>query len=317
MSSSPSLLNSIRSLRIEHFLTLNELIKTRSFSQTARNLGITQGAISHRLKDLEHALGNLELLTRTSRYLSINPEGLIVKKFSEKLEEQLLELQLKIQEANKTPQINITIASSSIPGEYLLPKLFMHFQNKYPNLIFQIHISNTKCSISELLNGKTNFCAVGNLDHVNLSEIDYKEIGQDKILIIAKKNHPIFSSLQKIKNKIDYPQVFSHLLKYPWVLRELGSATREIFFREFKYSSKIQVGLELHNNTAIIHAVENSNALSAISSFALESLGREANVQPVRHIALKKIQRNLYIVKKKEKRLNPHEKDFWNFTSTF
>ena len=302
---------SIRDLRIEDFYTLLDLISTSSFSKTAKNRGITQSAVSHRIKEIERAFGNLKLFDRTSRTFTLKPEGNSVMVFSENLLKHLSQLVKELEKISERSQIYIFVASSSIPGEYLLPKLFMHFQKKHPEYMFQIKISNTKRSITQLFSDKTRFCAVGNID--GLRDLDYKIIGEDEIRIIARRNHPIFEKIEKMGYYRSNPHIYELLLECPWIFREKGSATREIFLQECPVRERIIPSLELHNNTAIIHAVENSNALSALSSYSLNSLGKDAKILPVEHPSLKKIKRKFYLVKRKNTQLTPAELAFWDY----
>lgn len=307
---------SLRNLRLDDFLTLLDLISTRSFSETAKKQGITQSAVSYRIKEMEKALGGIKLFHRNSRNFVLNPEGNLVKQFSEELREMITSLLNNIQDISNQNRVQVVIASSSIPGEFLLPKLFMSFQKKYPEFIFQIHISNTRNSINQLFHDKSRFCALGDISNLNLEEIEFKVLGEDEIKIIARKGHPIFRDLEKIGYYKSNPKVYKALLEYPWIFREKGSATRGIFLEQCPISDQIKPKLELHNNTAIIHAVENSDALSALSSFTLTSLGNGAQIIPVEHPSLKKIKRKFYLVKRKNLPLFSAEQAFWDFCGT-
>src|SRR5581483_3848791 len=55
-----------------HLLTI--LAETRSFTQTARHLGISKASVSMRIKDLERAVG-LSLVRRTTRSITLTQAG--------------------------------------------------------------------------------------------------------------------------------------------------------------------------------------------------------------------------------------------------
>src|SRR5687767_7861325 len=100
-------------------------------SNAARELHISQPAVSAHLRSLEQRLG-ATLLERT-------PRGMLLTKTGEAVLEQVDRLFTIYQELPELADAmsgrvrgEVTIATSSTPGAYFVPKLLQRFQKKYP-----------------------------------------------------------------------------------------------------------------------------------------------------------------------------------------
>lgn len=299
-----------RKIRIEHFLTFQHLLSSQSFTKTADFLGKTQGSISQRMKEFEDALG-FQVVKRTSKSFSITSEGYQINAWITRFFEDFSQTMDDIHKTQNLNKITIKISASSIPGSYILPQLFMDFRKTHPHLEFEIQISNTQSSFENLLDDTTVFCALGNLEGVDLEKFDAKKIGQDEINLFAKQSHPIFQELNKLSEGANLSTIKPLFLKYPWIFREKGSATRDLFLKTFPFAKDIPLGLEIQNNTAIIQAVEKSEAISALSSLTLSKLAENKEISIIKHPKIPTIHRFLYLVKKKDISLNRLEADFW------
>ncbi len=63
-----------RRIKLHHIEAFLEIMRHRSLTEAARGLGLTQPAMSRRLKELEAILG-VQLLERDRRGVRITPQG--------------------------------------------------------------------------------------------------------------------------------------------------------------------------------------------------------------------------------------------------
>ena len=102
-----------------------------SFSKAARELYLTQPTISAHISSLEKEL-NVRLFVRNTKEVSLSDNGKDLYKYAK----QMVDLQGKIEEhfgmKKDSGKHCITIAASTIPAQYLLPKVLMCFNEKYP-----------------------------------------------------------------------------------------------------------------------------------------------------------------------------------------
>ena len=307
---------SIGKIRLDYLNTFYYLVKYKNFSETARILNKTQGTISLHIKELEKAFGNNEskqlLIDRTSKRFRLTAEGKLLYETVEKVLALTKTVSDEIEASLGIKEKQIDIFSSSIPGEYILPEFILKYKQKFRDINVEVHISNSQDALAHLNDSSSKFCAVGGLFGELNEELDMKPIGSDKIVIIARENHPIFVDLKNPLENRSQDYVIGELMKYPWIFRESGSATLDWFMNQFPQARNFQFGLKFHNNSSILHALENSDALTALSSFVLSATVNDRTLKVVKHKSLPVIKRNLHIIKYKSAKLQNYEQKFWD-----
>ncbi len=120
---------------LKNLHTFNIAAKTLSFTETAQELHLTQGAVSHRIKLLEQELG-FNLFIRGTRLLELTEEG---HRFQTTLSKSLNAIFSEIDEIATTDlQGEISIATSpALASSWLLPRL-PDFKSKYPRFNLNI-----------------------------------------------------------------------------------------------------------------------------------------------------------------------------------
>ena len=72
-------------LNTQHLMTFKALVETGSFTRTAKQLGLTQPAVSQHIQKLEKELGE-SLLIRHGRSIELTPAGVVLLKHIDELE---------------------------------------------------------------------------------------------------------------------------------------------------------------------------------------------------------------------------------------
>lgn len=147
--------------RIEQYRIFNVVAKSESFSKAAKELFMTQSAVSQAIKQLETSI-DMTLFKRTSKGAQLTDAGNILYKYTSSAME-LLETGLLRVEALKTlddGELKIG-ASDTISTHFLLPRLEM-FHKLYPNIKIKIINRVTSETIDLLKSGKIDI-AFGNL----------------------------------------------------------------------------------------------------------------------------------------------------------
>ncbi|MCW8334650.1 LysR family transcriptional regulator [Vibrio paucivorans] len=116
-------------LLLRNLHTFHVAAKTLSFTLTGKELHLTQGAVSHRIKVLESELG-FNLFVRGTRKLELTEEG---HRFHGTLSKSLHNIFSEIDDINTTDMVGeINIATSTgFANGWLLPRLH-DFKAKYP-----------------------------------------------------------------------------------------------------------------------------------------------------------------------------------------
>ena len=294
-------------MKIDFLRNFIKLTQYKSFSELAKDLSISQSTLSHQISQLEDEFSGVELIERTTRSFEITKAGKIFLDYAKKIVSLYDSCRQEISELNEEHIENIVITSSTIPGEYILPKFITNFNNKYSNVNFQILINNSKRSIDLLVKKFANFAGIGSFMDYNKDDFEYIKIGEDNLKFICSPNHELIKSENVNVN-------FDNLTKFSLIMREIGSGTRNIIEEQFSEYKLLKSQLEINDNDSIISAVSGSDNVSILSSFIAE---RAEKAGLIKILEIKEYpiiaKRDLFFIKRKEKKLIGLQKKFWEY----
>jgi DNA-binding transcriptional LysR family regulator len=292
-------------MNIEYLRNFIKLTQYKSFSNLARDIPLSQSTLSHQISQLEKELNGVLLIERTTKKFELTQAGKVLLKTAEKIIDLYDKCKSDISQFQDQIIEEITISASTIPGSHILPRFMADFRTRNPNINLKILINNSKKSIENLKNGVADFAGIGSFMNYNENDFDYIKIGEDEFKFICSPNH----ELLKDGNLV----TFNDLIKYPFVWREEGSGTRDIFKHQFPDYKELDFELEINDNDSIISTVSESNYISIMSEMMTnkaESAGLVKSLKLKKYPVIAK--RPLFFIKLKEKQLNMLKKKFWN-----
>ena len=272
-----------------------------SFSRAGEELFISQPAVSVQVKALEESFG-LPLIDRSGRALHLTEAGRVVFDHAQRLFNTSDDMLEAIEDIKGLKAGRLTIASSTTPGDYLLPELIGQFKGRYPQVDVALHITNTPGVVGRLLQHEIDLGFVGDpLDHEELNVLPFR---RDEIVVFARPDHPSARSSGVSA---------AELAGAGFVLREMGSATRkraEEGLRDLGVS--YNVVMELGSNEAVKRAVAAGLGLGMLSRFALDAEVASGAVSIVNVPALQ-CQRWLYLAHNRRAHLTRAQQAFMAF----
>lgn len=284
------------------------IIESRSFSQAAKKLFLTQPTISSHISLLEKEL-NTQLLIRTTKDVYPTEEGKKLYTYAK----QILNIQNTIfQEFNVKSEDNnlLTLGASTIPEQYILPDVLPKYirKNKSELKILQGDSSEV---INQIINKEVEVGLVGT--EIENSSLIFEPFYKDKLVIITPVNE------KYLKMKKDGFHV-KDLLKEPIIMREEGSGTRKEI-REFLKAhsfdiNNLNVIATLNSIEAIKKSVQNNMGISIVSNLAVEDFAKDNKVLLFEFEEMN-MYRNLYIVRNKEMYMSKCALKFIKFIREF
>ena len=264
-----------------------KLCENPQVTQVASELNISQSAISLAIKSLENSL-NEQLFDRIGKKLILNEKG---KYFKEKTLPSYLALMdaSTIFQENKLAG-NIKIAASKTISNYIMPNIYYDFLSKYKDVKLDILTINSSSIIDKILKNELDIGLI-EVDTQNSSLIKEK-LADDELIVV--------SSDEK------YPQIaFIDAIKKRWILREIGSGTREIFMSKIgEIAKELDIFMQLQDFEEIKTIVlNNKNTVTVLSKVIVE---KELKQKKLFEIKLKNIEfkREFYLVYHKDKTKN-------------
>lgn len=227
---------SIQGLRV--FL---DILEHGSLSAAGRKLGMTQPAVSNHLHVLEERFG-VALLTR-GRGLRATPAGECLAGHARRVLGELEALEEEMA-CHSSPYGRLLVGASSTPGETLMPRLAVRFSTAYPEVALDVHIADTIETLEALLDRKIEVAIVGR--EVDDPRLKATMIEQDELVpVVAASEDPVADEVEP-----------EDLAGRPFVMREQGSATREVVEDRLATVGLVpRIAMELGSNAAVAGAV--------------------------------------------------------------
>ena len=234
-----------------------------SFSKAARELYLTQPTISAHISSLEKEL-NVRLFVRNTKEVSLSDNGKDLYKYAK----QMVDLQGKIEEhfgmKKDSGKHCITIAASTIPAQYLLPKVLMCFNEKYPEEQFKIKETDSAQVVTQIVDCMADVGFTGTV--LEKKHCKYIPFYKDELVIIAPNTEKYRRFQEECPNDISW------LKREHVIMREEGSGTRKEAEKQLRSAGVNMVDLEIiasiENQETIKKSVSQGIGVSILSRLA-------------------------------------------------
>lgn len=287
-------------MHMNHLIAFIKVVQTKSFKAAAKQLAITQPAVSMRVQALEEHFGT-KLIVRHSDGIQLTNAGAIAYEEIQAILQQWesLELNLKGSKTSGT----LKIGASTIPSEYLLPSILKNFKQTFPEIKLHTFVSGSHDIIQLLNDGTVDVIITGKQNKD--SNIVSKKLTGDELVIITPRE------LEK-ENQFQQVADFANL---DWILREPNSNTRRVADEAFKKHGmldKLHVVAQMGSTEAVIAAVEAGLGVSVVSSLAAKQAASFGRVQIVPSNIFS-IHRDFYLSVLKDNLKHPMIRTFTEF----
>lgn len=287
-------------MNLNHLIAFIKVVQTKSFKAAAKQLNVTQPAISMRIQSLEDHFGT-KLVTRLSDGVQLTTAGEQAYKQAQAILHHWEELEIALK-VNKTAG-TIKLGASTIPSEYLLPSLLKDFKQTYPEMQINTFVAGSHDVINWLIDGTVDVIITGK--QKPNTHIVSKQMYEDELVIIVPPH----------MNVSDQPKHIDDFIKHDWVLREPNSNTRKVWEEVFVKKGlleKLQIVAQMGSNEAVIGAVEAGLGISVVSSLAAARAARYGRVQVIDSEVFS-IKRPFYLSTLKENIRQPMIETFLEF----
>lgn len=287
--------------KIQTFLYAAE---TSSLSEAAKQLHLTQPAVSHQIKSLERELG-VTLFTRNNTGLKITEAGELLLPWARRLLHDMNDLKDMMQSTQEVVGGELRIMCSTSVGKYLLPQLTARFCLRYPKIKVRILACGAERTVLKLLEGEAHLGVISM--EANDKGVESQEFFHDAIHLVVPSNHRWVT-----RSSIEP----SELIQEPILLREATSGTRWVMLTELsKFDISLEdlnVFVEIGSAEGVMEAVSAGYGVSFVSELAskyLRELGRVATI-PVKGLNM---QRTIYMARKRISAPHRPRDVFWSF----
>lgn len=248
---------------LEYYKVFYHVAKTGSLTQAAKELNISQPAVSQSIRQLETALGT-KLFTRASKGVRLTGEGSLLYGYVAKGYEQIKLGEQKLEQMLNLELGEIHIGASDMTLQFYLLPYLEQFHEKYPHIKVMVSNAPTPETLRNLDENKIDFGVVstpfdnqGGLQVANVREIEDVFVAGRKF--ISYKNRML--DLQELE-------------KMPIIYLEGATSTRS-YMDSFLQKNNVYVRpeFELATSDMIVQfALRNLGVGCVVRDFAREYL---------------------------------------------
>jgi len=239
--------------------------RTGSLSRAAELSAMSQSAASSSLAELERQF-DIQLFDRVGRSLRLNELG-------ERLLPRAVEL---LDRADDIEALlhghsgfgTLDIGATLTIGNYLATLIGAEFLQRHPDARIRLEVHNTATIVQQVAGFELDLGLIeGRSQHPDLVAAPWLE---DELVVFCAPTHPL--ARRGVASA-------EELLAQPWILREIGSGTRETFDQATRQlERRVDVRLELEHTEAIKRAVESGLGIGCISRMALREAFRRRSL---------------------------------------
>lgn len=248
--------------QLEAFVQVSE---SGSFSKAAKELFLTQPTISAHISSLEKEL-NVRLFIRNTKEVSLSDDGKDLYRYAK----QITDLEKAIEERfymdSDDGKHVITIAASTIPAQYLLPKVLMCYRERYPKEQIKIMETDSSEVVTQVVDHMVDVGFTGTV--LEKKHCKYIPFYKDELAVIAPDTPEYRILKEQNRDDIDW------IKRKPLILREEGSGTRKEAEKQLKNAGismeDLDIVASIANQETIKKSVKQGMGITVLSRLAAE-----------------------------------------------
>jgi DNA-binding transcriptional LysR family regulator len=281
------------------------VVELSSFSKAGEAVHLAQASVSERIATLENMVG-AKLLDRMGRTVTPTKAGALLYQHSQRLLEMKKAACLEMQDFLGVKQGEISIGGSTIPGEYILPKVVGLFSKGYPHITVALTVSDSEEIERRVLDGEFELGVIGRKSsNKNLAS---HELWKDELVLALPSTH-------RWAGKKEVP--IQEVVQEPFILREIGSGTlksMEPYLQGagLKGIDSLKAVARLGTSTAVKEGIKSGLGISILSAIALET---ELKAGVLKALRLKGVPmfRYFYLIRDKRRTASPISRSLTDF----
>ena len=244
----------ITDFRLKVFKTVADRL---SFTRAARELFISQPAVTKQIGELEKQLGT-NLFLRQGNRISLTPQGEHLLEYANRILNLYGELEDAFADRTALPEGEIRLGASTTIAQYVLPGLLARFRKRYPGISLQVENGNTQQIEQAVQEARIDFGMIEGM--ASMTTLHYEPFMLDELVLVTATSNTSFRR-DEIRS--------AELPELPLVIRENGSGTLEVLSRELARHRlslrQLHIEMQLGSTESIKHYLFHSDMFAFLS----------------------------------------------------
>ena len=248
--------------QLEAFVQVSE---SGSFSKAAKELFLTQPTISAHISSLEKEL-NVRLFIRNTKEVSLSDDGKDMYRYAKQITDREKAIEERFYMDSDDGKHFITIAASTIPAQYLLPKVLMCYRERYPKEQIKIMETDSSDVVTQVVDHMVDVGFTGTV--LEKKHCKYIPFYKDELAVITPDTPEYRILKEQNRDDIDW------IKRKPLILREEGSGTRKEAEKQLKNAGismeDLDIVASIANQETIKKSVKQGMGITVLSRLAAE-----------------------------------------------
>jgi transcriptional regulator, lysR family len=182
---------------VHHLKIFFEACKEKSFTKAAKNLFISQSAVSIQIKKLETKLG-IQLIERNSKNFRLTFAGKELYRMSKDVFDKILRVEKEMEKISQFGKGKICIGATHNIGEPVLPRIMVEFKKHNPEIEFDLYIKNRESLVRHLKEGTVDIALMEEY-FIEDKEIKVIETEEYPFVVVAGKEISDYKELEQMQ----------------------------------------------------------------------------------------------------------------------
>jgi LysR family transcriptional regulator, low CO2-responsive transcriptional regulator len=248
--------NPIDSRQLRAFVSL---ARHSSFTVAAKELCLTQSAVSHSMRALEEDLG-CRLFDRMGKKILLTLAGEQLLPHAEEILKRMEKARAGVTKLSQWGSSRLRVCASTTACQYILPDVIRDFQKTFPKVQLNIEPGDTTEAV-DLLDQRSIDCAIC-LEPNREERFEFRPLFSDELLFLVGAEHPWARQGRVERNEIPDQN---------YVLYNKGTYTFELIEKYFRDEHiALNTVIELRSMEAIKELVKAGIGISILAPWVAE-----------------------------------------------
>jgi len=246
-------------MNVDQIKAFHKVALTGSFTQAARDLFLTQSAVSQQIRALEEEIGG-RLFDRSGGKVRMTGEGEVLLTYAERLFDLHEEIEGLFGNLRRLERGKVAVGATAVIGTYFMPAAISAYHRRYPGIEIDLRMGNSEQILRMILDREVDLGIAGMVKkHAALRSIF---LHREKLFFVCSPKNPLAARGAVSIGELD---------RIPFIWREKGTQTLALvrkWFQEKAADDFPRQALSLANMEAAKRIVEEGYGVTIIPETA-------------------------------------------------
>lgn len=195
-------MNTISLPKTQHLVVFQEVIRSGSIGSAAKELGLTQPAVSKIINDVEAYFG-IELVVRKNTGVTLTQAGQVMLSWSESITREMKNMVDEMNSMTSNAVVDVSFGFPSLIAFTIMSGMIKKFKEVFPKAQVSMYEAQLSSFLPAIRDGRLDF-AIGTLsDEMKLQDLHVEPLFESEFILVASKSRTRtgITTLSALKNE--------------------------------------------------------------------------------------------------------------------